>query len=110
MIVTVRSGHGIRTNYLAGYLPRVAQVQTVQNSGYTLVSTRWPLAATLEQSCLIPSGFGGGISLVTSDVLLFLTRSRRYSTRGCGMTRWARFGAIKRRPWRHKNWRPVPRC
>lgn len=71
MIVTVRSGHGIRTNYLAGYLPRVAQVQTVQNSGYTLVSTRWPLAATLEQSGLVPSGFVGGSSLVTSDVLLF---------------------------------------
>lgn len=70
-IVTVREGHGARTNYLAGYLPRVAQVQTVQNNGYTVVSTRWPMAVTLEQSGLVPSGFVGGSSQVTSDVVLF---------------------------------------
>lgn len=70
-ILTVREPHGVRTNYLAGYLPRVAQVQTVQNNGYTLISPSWPVAVPLTQSGLVQSGFIGGSSQVTSDLLLF---------------------------------------
>lgn len=70
MILTVRPGSGTATNYVVGPLPRAAQAQTVQNNGYTLACSPFPVAVSPANANLTGSGFVGGTSLVTSDNLL----------------------------------------
>jgi hypothetical protein len=70
-ILTLRAGNGPRTNYFVGYLPRSAQTQNIQDDGYTLAGSFFPVPIALTNANLIASGFTGGISLVTSDQLLF---------------------------------------
>jgi hypothetical protein len=69
-ILTVRPGAGNATNYIVGPLPRTAQSQVVQNNGYTLAGSRFPVPVAPANANLVGSGFVGGSSLVTSDNLL----------------------------------------
>ncbi|MSR64504.1 MAG: hypothetical protein EXS18_01840 [Verrucomicrobiae bacterium] len=71
MIVTIRAGTGSQTLYFVGYVPGTNQTQIVQNNGYTLAASNFPLPVSLANSSLIVSGFVGGNSLVTSDNVLF---------------------------------------
>src|SRR5206468_728903 len=62
LIVTLRSGTGLLS--VAGFVPIAAQMQTVQNNGYSLVASRFPMPVALTNSGLAASGFVGGTSLV----------------------------------------------
>ncbi|MDW8344849.1 MAG: hypothetical protein RMM51_10205 [Verrucomicrobiae bacterium] len=82
LIVTVRESHGVRTIFPGGYLPRPPQVQTIQNNGYSLISTRWPVPVDLGQSGLVASGFVGGHSQVSSDLaMLFNPHTQLFETK-----------------------------
>ncbi len=71
-ILTVRPEAGSATNYIVGLLPRASQTQVIQNNGYTLAGSRFPVPVAPSQANLVGSGFVGGSSLVTSDnVMLF---------------------------------------
>lgn len=72
MILTVRAGHGDQSVDLHGQVPRDIKAQTIFGGNrYTLVCSAFPVPVSLAQSGLLPSGFQGGASLVTSDNLLF---------------------------------------
>ena len=70
-IVTVRVGQGSQDLLLAGLVATNAQSQVVQNNGYTLAASIYPVAVALANSGLVASGLVGGSSLATSDTLLF---------------------------------------
>jgi hypothetical protein len=68
LAITLRTGVGAQTLWLTGAIPTNAVTQIIQNNGYTLAASRFPLTATLDS---LTNGFVGGTSLVTSDQLLF---------------------------------------
>jgi hypothetical protein len=69
MIITIRSGSPtLRT---VGFVPTNSQIQVVQSNGYSVASSTFPRSVTLAASGLQASGFVGGNSKITSDVLYF---------------------------------------
>lgn len=70
-VVTIRAGQGSQSLLLLGYVATNAQTQVVQNNGYTLAASTYPVAVSLTNSGLVASGFVGGTSLATSDTLQF---------------------------------------
>jgi hypothetical protein len=70
-IVTVRLGQGSRALNLVGLVTTSEQVQVVQNDGYTLAASAFPVPVSLDQSGLLESGFEGGLSAFNSDRLIF---------------------------------------
>lgn len=75
LIVTVRSGAGNQTLRTVGFVPTNNQVQVVFSNGYSVASSTFPTPVTLANSGLIASGFVGGTSKVSSDVLYFFNPS-----------------------------------
>lgn len=73
MIITIRTGSPtLRT---VGFVPTNSQIQVVFSNGYSLVSSTFPRPIALADSGLIASGFVGGNSKITSDVLYFFNPS-----------------------------------
>ena len=70
-IVTIRAGQGSQSLLLLGYVTTNAQTQVVQNNGYTLAASTYPVTVSLTNSGLVASGFVGGTSMETSDSLQF---------------------------------------
>jgi hypothetical protein len=86
MVITIRSGSP--TLRMAGFVPTGSEVQTVATGGassaggYTLAASAFPTTVPLGNSGLLTSGFTGGLSLATSDNLLFWnTTSGKFDTR-----------------------------
>jgi hypothetical protein len=70
-IITVRPGRGSQNLLLSGFVSTNAQIQVVQNNGYTLAGSLYPAPVALAASGLVASGFNGGTSLAASDTLQF---------------------------------------
>ena len=70
-IVTIRSGQGSQSILFSGFVATNAQTQMVQNNGYTLAASTYPVAVPLANSGLVASGFAGGNSIASSDTLEF---------------------------------------
>lgn len=71
LIITIRAGQGSQGLLLVGSVATNAQTQIVQNNGYTLAGSTYPVPVSLADSGLVASGFVGGNSPVTSDTLQF---------------------------------------
>lgn len=74
VVITIASGQGSQTLYLAGRVPTQEMQQVVISNGYTLAASPFPVPVSLADSGLISSGFTGGTTLVLSDNLLFFTQ------------------------------------
>lgn len=70
-IITIRAGQGRQNLLLVGCVSTNAQTQIVQNNGYTLAGSAYPVPVSLADSGLVASGFVGGDSPITSDTLQF---------------------------------------
>ena len=68
LIVTVRAAAGNQTLRTVGLVPTSAQIQVIQNNGYTIAASAFPRPVALS---VLTNGFVGGTSSVTSDQLMF---------------------------------------
>jgi hypothetical protein len=73
--VTIPTGNPTQTVWIGGFVPTSAQIQTVQNSGYTVAGSLFPRPVALSASGLKESGFVGNNRQTQSDYVYFFNRT-----------------------------------